>query len=154
MGRYHTTANRASRSGRPLGLQPNRSSVAQRWEGAAAQRSPTQLPRFHPHHFQPLRRLLHLRQDRQYPADQWIPSTVQLIPRTLGPPIRKRGAAESTTAVALQPHRRRSPLSCQLHSLSDRPILTIALMASQIGKQVGVWPRRSGAAEPTARAAR
>jgi len=152
--RYHTTANWASRSGRPPGLQPNRSSAARRWEGAAVpQLSLCQLSRFHPHHFQLPRRLhrrLRLPQDRQHPVDQWILSTVQLIPRTLGPPTRKHGAAESIIAVALQPHRR--PSSCQLRCLShDRPILTIAPMVSQIGKQVGQWPRRSGAAESTAR---
>merc|ERR1712113_499357 len=86
-------------------------------------------------------------QDRQHPADQWIPSTVPSIPWTAGPPTRKRGAAESTTSVALSP-------SCQSHSLLYRPILTIALTASQIGRLVGQWPKRSGAAESTARAVR
>jgi len=144
----------ASHSGRPIGLQPNRSSAAQRWDGAAPQHS--LLPRLHPHHFRHphrlRRRLRRLPQDRQLPADQWILSTAQLIRRTLGRPTRKSGAAESTTSVALQPHHR--PLSCQPHSLSHQPILSIALMASRIGKRVGQCPRRSGAAESTARAAR
>ena len=155
-------ANRVSHSGRLLGLQPNRSSVAQRWEGAAPQLSLRPLPPFHPHHFQHprllrrrLRHRLSLPQDRQHPADQWIPSTAQLILRTLGPPLRGSGAAESTTAAALQPRRRRSPSSCQFRSLSrHRPIRTIAPMVSQIGKQVGQWERRSGAAESTARVVR
>merc|ERR1712014_166743 len=150
------TAKWALHSGRPLGLQPNRSSAAQRWEEAAApQRSLRRLPHLHRHHFQHLRRLhrqLRLQpQDRQHPADQWIPSTVPSIPWTVGPPTRKRGAAESTPSVALSP-------SCQFHSQSHsllyRPILTIALTASQIGRLVGQWPKRSGAAESTARAVR
>merc|ERR1712203_368750 len=139
-------------------IQPNRSSVAQRWEGAAPRPSLRPLPPFHPPHFQHPRRLrLRLRRppDRQHPVDLWIPSIAQLIPRTLGPPIRRHGAAETTTAAALQPHRRRSPSSCQFHSLSRRrPIRTIAPMVSQTGRPVGQCPRRSGAAESTARAAR
>merc|ERR1712050_336759 len=96
-----------------------------------------------------LRRQLSLPQDRQHPADPWIPSTVQSILRTRGPQIRRIGAAESTTAAAL------SPSYCQLRSLSrHQPILTIAPMDSQIGKQVGQWQKRSGAAEFTARVVR
>jgi len=155
--RYHSIASRASHSGRPIGLQPSRNSAARRWDGVAPQLSLRNLPRFHRHHFQRPRRLRRQLRRRlslpQHPAGQWIPSTVQLIPRTLGLPIRKRGAAESTTAVALQPQRR-SPLSCQPHNRSHQPILSIALMASRIGKQVGQCPRRSGAAESTARVVR
>merc|ERR1712107_356406 len=79
--------------------------------------------------------------------------TAQSILRTLGPPIRRSGAAESTTAAALSPScQLRSPSSCQLRSLSRHPpILTIAPTVSQTGKQVGQWQRRSGAAESTAR---
>merc|ERR1712176_1000068 len=108
---------------------------------------------------QPLRRLHRqlrhrLRLPQEHPADQWIPSTVPSIPWTLGPPTRKPGAAESTPSVALQLHRHRSPSSCQLHSLLHRPILTIALTASQTGRPVGQWPKRRGVAKSTARAVR
>merc|ERR1711992_276540 len=95
--------------------------------------------------------------DRQHPVDLWIPSTAQSILKTLGPPIRRSGAAGSTTAAALNQSscQLRSPLLCQLRSLSpDRLILTIAPMVSQIGKQVGQWQRRNGAAESTARVVR
>merc|ERR1712066_731630 len=82
------------------------------------------------------------------PVDLWIPSTAQLMLRTLGPPIRRSGAAESTTAAAL------SPSSCQLRSLSHhQPILTIAPLDSQIGWRVGPLQRRLGAAVMKARAA-
>merc|ERR1712060_697507 len=106
----HTTAKRVSKCGRLLGLQPNSSSVAKRWEGAAPQLSLRPLPPLlHPHHFQhprPLRRRLHHRGQLlrdppalQYLLDLWIPSTAQLMSGTLGPPIRRTGAAESTTAA-------------------------------------------------------
>merc|ERR1711920_427434 len=147
--RYHTIANRVSHSGRLIGLQPNRSSVARRWEGAALQLSLRPRPPFLPHHFQHPRQLrrrlrhrLSLPQDHQHPVDLWIHSTAQSILRTLGLPIRRSGAAESTTAAALQPHRRCSPSLCQLRSLSRRPILTIAQMVSQTGKQVGQWQKK------------
>merc|ERR1712039_445810 len=78
----------------------------------------------------------------QYLLDLWIPSTAQLMSGTLGPPIRRTGAAESTTAAGSHSH------------LPHRPIRTIAPMVSQIGKQVGQWARRSGAAESTARVVR
>merc|ERR1712039_1146218 len=46
------TAKRVSKCGRLLGLQPNSSSVAKRWEGAAPQLSLRPLPPLlHPHHF-------------------------------------------------------------------------------------------------------
>merc|ERR1712032_357512 len=59
------------------------------------------------------------------------------------------------TAAALQRQRRHSPSSCQFLSQSrHQPIRTTAPMVSRIGKQVGQWQRRSGAAESTARAVR
>jgi len=141
-----------SHSGRQLGPQLNSSSVAKRREGAAPQLSLRRLPQFlHPHHFQHPRRL-HRQLRRQlslpHPVDPWIPSTAQSILRTRGPQIRRSGAAESTTAAALS----QSFQSFQFRSLSrHQPILTIAPMGSQIGKQAGQWQRRSGAAEFTAR---
>merc|ERR1712174_48873 len=83
-------------------------------------------------------------------GDQWIPSIAQLIPRTLGTPTRRSGAAAFTTSAAL------SPSFCQLLCPSRQrhpPILTTVPMVSPIGKQAGLWPRRLGAAAMKARAA-
>merc|ERR1712039_862900 len=145
----------ASHSGRLLGLQRNSSSAAQRWEGAAPQLSLRPLPPFHQRPRR-LRRQLSRRLRQNNPVDLWIPSTAQLIPRTPGPLIRRSGAAESITVAALQPHRRSpsSPSSSQFRSLFGQPILTIAPMVSQTGKQVGPCQRRTGAAEFMARAVR
>merc|ERR1712099_162371 len=80
---------------------------------------------------------------------QWTPSTAQSILRTRGPQIRRSGAAESTTAAALS----QSFQSFQFRSLPrHQPILTIAPMGSQIGKQDGPLQRRLGAAVMKARA--
>merc|ERR1712174_70406 len=81
-------------------------------------------------------------------GDQWIPSIAQLIPRTLGTPTRRSGAAAFTTSAAL------SPSFCQLLCPSRQrhpPILTTVPMVSPTGKQAGQCPRRSGAAESMAR---
>merc|ERR1712087_401930 len=56
---------------------------------------------------------------------------------SLGPPIRRTGAAESTTAVGSR----------------SLPSHMIAMLVSQIGWRVGLWPRRLGAAAMKARAA-
>merc|ERR1711920_136936 len=82
------------------------------------------------------------------------PPTPPSILRTLGLPTRRSGAAESTIAAALQPHRRCSPSSRQLRCRSGRPILTTAPMVSQIGWRAGQCLKRNGVAESTARAAR
>jgi len=101
--------------------------------------------------------------DRRHLVDLWIPSIALLIRRTLGPPIRRHGAAETTTEAALPPHRRhspspcrlRSPSSCQLRSLlRHRPIRTTALMVSPTGKQAGQCPKKNGAAKSMARVVR
>merc|ERR1711920_1201080 len=86
----------------------NSSSVAKRWEGAAPQLSLRPLSLLHPRHFQhprPLRHRLHHRgrllrdpPALQYLLDLWIPSTAQLMSGTLGPPIRRTGAAEPTSS--------------------------------------------------------
>jgi len=101
----------------------------------------------HGQHSQPhvhlFRRRRHFRLFRRRPRrDLWIRTIVQWVRTWGGTPPRKSGAAGSTTSVMGIRH---CPQPLQ--------IPTIAMTASRTGRLVGRWPKRSGAAGFTARAA-
>lgn len=77
----------------------------------------------------------------------WILSIALWIRRQAGPQTRRAGAAESITldALILFPSPFPSPFPCR--SCQDAPqIPTTARTASRIGRQAGLWARRSGVA--------
>merc|ERR1740129_1047186 len=88
------------------------------------------------------------------PIDGYATQPAMLRRLRINGELRSGHAVVPSPALTPSSCQLRSPLLCQLRSLPDRLILTIAPMVSQIGKQVGQWQRRNGAAESTARVVR